>query len=172
MLFTNHINTKNCSVLVKFSCGFLILILAASALAFDFPWGAKNYRSIDECVNIVTRTAYHKSYVDDVCARLFDQTISTSEQTRKYLYCTLDKVPKTNTRKDARESLFTCAKRNPPKKSSIALSLADYYFPTDEQLDEVRRSQAQAQKNYDALRRELMRPPINCITHSAGVDCF
>lgn len=158
----------------KAKSNFLFALLLFSCVpvrAIDLPWGLKEYKSYEHCIDVVPKTNRHSYFAGTLCEALYSSGKKYSKETRKFYLCLRQDVMKTDGRKEARVAIFKCAKEYPPKKKELPLLIASDFFPSDEELAEVQANQQAEQSRRERLMRDLTRP-TDCFIVGTTVSCY
>lgn len=122
-------------------------------------------------MDMIPKTESHQQFAQATCARVYVSSKELSRETRKFILCARENVLKTDDRKSARRTIFSCAEKYPPKRKQFPLDLARYYFPTNEELAEIAASERASQRSREMLLRELS-SPSNCHVVEDTITCF
>lgn len=143
---------------------FILTFFVANTYAFDIPFLDKKYETIEECKRFTPKVSYQDSFVNDVCNTLFDtRTVSPKLKTR--LLCLRNEINSATTVNESRNAIFKCYEKFPSTNQNLALSIAQYFFKTQEEL-------AREQITNQQQQRQIRPAGLNCMIIGIMIDCI
>ena len=151
--------------IIFFNLTIFFSFFVSSAYAFDIPFLDKKYETIEECKRFTPKVSYQDSFVNDVCNTLFDTTRTISPKLKARLLCLRNEINSATTVNESRNAIFKCYEKFPSTNQNLALSIAQYFFKTQEEL-------AREQITNQQRQRQIRPAGFDCMIIGIMIDCI
>jgi hypothetical protein len=145
----------------------LIFLGSANAFAFDLPFFNKKYETIEKCKQFTPKVTNQDKFVNDICNPLFDTSKPLGPKGKGILLCMRNEINSATSIIQSRNVIFKCYEKFPSNHQNFALSVAQFYFKTDEEI-------AREQLINQPIQRKTPSQPrgMNCLILDDFIHCF